>query len=173
MTTWQPDLTPLFSRIPRLFFLLKAVGDSLHADLGVTTAMRGVMTSLATSGPRTVPDLARDRPVSRQHIQVVVNALFAEGLAKTERNPVHRRSPLIDLTDEGMRRLRLIQEREAALMAKTAPAVSQADLAAAVRLFDLLEHDLSARVRETEPTTEDFRGRAENGRIVGLTARRG
>ena len=66
MATWQPDLAPLISRIPRLFFLLKALGDDLHADLGVTTSMRGVMTSLATLGPRTVPDLARERPVSRR-----------------------------------------------------------------------------------------------------------
>jgi|SRR5580658_8453017 DNA-binding MarR family transcriptional regulator len=150
MPTWQPDLAPLINRIPRLFFLLKALGDDLHADLAVTTAMRGVMTSLAALGRRTVPDLARERPVSRQHIQVVVNALMAEGLAKTARNPIHRRSPLIDLTDEGRRRLRLINEREAALLAKTAPAVSQADLAATMRLFDLLERDLAARIGDPQ-----------------------
>jgi DNA-binding MarR family transcriptional regulator len=141
--TWQPDLAPLLSRIPRLCFLLRAVGDGLLADLGVTMAMRGVMASLAAAGPRTVPDLARARPVSRQHVQTIVNDLIAGGLAQTRPNPSHRRSPLIALTDEGARRFRLIQDREAELLAKTAPAVSPADLAATTRLFDLLEHDLA------------------------------
>jgi DNA-binding MarR family transcriptional regulator len=148
MPTWQPDLAPLLNRIPRLYFLLRAVGDGLLADLGVTTAMRGTMASLAAAGPRTVPDLARERPVSRQHVQTIVNDLIAAGLAETRPNPSHRRSPLIALTDEGIRRFRLVQDREAELLAKTAPAVSPADLAAAARLFDLLERDLAQRVGE-------------------------
>jgi len=149
MATWQPDLGPLINRIPRLFHLLKALGDAMHADIGVTTAMRGVMSSLE-AGPRTAPELARERPVSRQYIQTVVNELLAAGLVETQANPSHRRSPLIALTDEGRRRYRLVRDREAAVLARTAPAVSQADLAAAMRILDTLERDLAARVRETE-----------------------
>jgi DNA-binding MarR family transcriptional regulator len=145
MATWQPDLTPLLNRVPRLYFLLRAVGDEMHADLGVTTAMRGVMASLAAAGPRTVPDLARERPVSRQHIQTVVNDLLAAGLVEALPNPSHRRSPLIGLTEDGQKHFRLLKEREAALFSRTAPAVSQADLAATMRLFDLLERDLAQR----------------------------
>jgi len=148
MPTWQPDLAPLINRIPRLFHLLKAVGDAIHADLGVTTSMRGVMASLVASGPRTVPDLARERPVSRQHIQTVVNDLEAAGLVAAQANPAHRRSSLIALTDEGRRVFRLIQQREADLLARTAPAVSQGDLAAATRILDLIERDLALRVMQ-------------------------
>ncbi|HEY2706648.1 MAG TPA: MarR family transcriptional regulator [Caulobacteraceae bacterium] len=106
------------------------------------------MTSIAGEGARTVPDLARERSVSRQHVQEVVNALVESGLAQTGPNPAHRRSPLIDLTDEGRHRLRLLRERETAMLAETAPAISHAELAAATRLFDLLERDLAARVAE-------------------------
>jgi DNA-binding MarR family transcriptional regulator len=143
MPTWQPDLAPLVGRIPRLYFLLRAVGDAMQADLAVTTSMRGVMASLATAGPRTVPDLARERPASRQHIQTLVNALLEQGLVAPQANPSHRRSPLIALTDEGRRRFRLIREREVALLARIAPGVSQADIAATMRLFDALEHGLA------------------------------
>jgi DNA-binding MarR family transcriptional regulator len=146
MPTWQPDLAPLLNRIPRLYFLLRAVGDAVLADLGVSTAMRGVMMSMAAGAPRTVPDLARERPVSRQHMQTVVNELLAAGLVETQRNPAHRRSPLIVLSEEGRRRLKTIQAREAELLVSTAPAVSHAELAAATRLFDLLERDLARRV---------------------------
>jgi DNA-binding MarR family transcriptional regulator len=152
MPTWQPDLTPVTGRVSRLHYLIKAVNDRLHADLGVSAAMRDLLVALATSGPRTVPQIALDRGVSRQHIQGIVNELLLAGLAAAQRNPAHRRSSLIALTDEGRARVRQLRERETELLAQTAPAVSQADLAAATRLFDLLERDFSRRVVELATT---------------------
>ncbi|MEJ0065949.1 MAG: helix-turn-helix domain-containing protein [Caulobacteraceae bacterium] len=110
--------------------------------------MRAVMSSLAADGGRTVPDLARERGVSRQHIQSVINDLLAAGLAAVSPNPSHRRSPLLALTDEGLRRLRMIEAREAECLARIAPAVSHLELAAATRLFDHLERDLTAQMAE-------------------------
>jgi DNA-binding MarR family transcriptional regulator len=150
MATWQPELAPLVNRIPRLYFLLKAVGDARLDDLGITAAMRGVMASLAAGAPRAVPELARERPVSRQHMQTVVNELLAAGLVETLPNPSHRRSPRIALTENGRGRLRLLQAREAEMLARVAPAVSHAELAAATRLFDLLERELARRAAEIE-----------------------
>jgi len=144
MPTWQPDLAPLTARIPRLHGILKAASDGLGADLGLTPATRSLMASLADDGARAVPELARERGVSRQHVQTGVNELLAAGLADVRPNPAHRRSPLIALTEEGARRLRLIQDRETQLLARLAPAVSQGDIAAAMRLFDALERDLTA-----------------------------
>jgi DNA-binding MarR family transcriptional regulator len=148
MPTWQPDLSPVTGRISRLHYLLKAVNDRLHADLEISAAMRDILVALAASGPRTVPQIALERAVSRQHIQSVVNELLLAGLAAPQRNPSHRRSALIALTDEGRARLKQLRERETELLAQTAPAVSQADLAATARLFDLLERDLTRRVAE-------------------------
>src|SRR5579872_2113457 len=147
MSTWQPDLAPLVSRIPRLYSLLKAVGDEIHAGVGVTTSMHAVMSSLAVGRGRTVPDLARERAVSRQHIQSVINELLQAGLAVAARNPSHRRSPLLELTDEGLRRLRTVEAREAEYLTRIAPAVSHLELAATARLFDHLERDLAAQMK--------------------------
>ena len=69
---------------------------------------------------------------------------------ETKPNPSHRRSPLIELTGAGRQRLKLIQEREAKLLARSAPAVSPLELAAATRLFDLLEADLAAQLADIE-----------------------
>jgi DNA-binding MarR family transcriptional regulator len=145
MPTWQPDLAPLIDRVPRLYYQLRAFADELNGVLGVSASMRGVMTQLSTGRARTVPDLARERQVSRQHVQTVVNDLMAAGLARTEANPASRRSPLISLTDEGRRHLRLIREREAAVLSQIAPAISHGELAAAMRLFDILERELAER----------------------------
>jgi len=143
-------LARFVDRIPRLYFLLRAVGDGLHADLGISTGMRGVMTSLAAA-PRTVPELARQRPVSRQHIQTLVNALLAAGLVETGANPQHRRSPLVRLTDPGRRQLTEMQRREADLLGGLGLEVTVAELTTATRLFDLLERELAARVAGQEP----------------------
>jgi len=104
------------------------------------------MASLAAAGGRAVPDLARERGVSRQHIQSVINELLGAGLVASVRNPSHRRSPLLALTDEGLRRLRSVEAREAEYLTRIAPAVSHLELAAASRLFDHLERDLAAQL---------------------------
>ena len=148
MATWQPDLAPFVSRIPRLYSLLKTWTDELHAHIGITASMRAVMSSLAADRSRTVPDLARERGVSRQHIQAVVNELLDAGLAAAVHNPSHRRSSLLALTDEGLRRLRIVETREAEYLTRIAPAVSHLELAAAARLFDHLERDLAAHLAE-------------------------
>ena len=146
MATWQPDLAPIVGRIPRLYSLLKVLRDEMHADVGVSAGMRSVMSSLTAVAGRTVPELAREQGVSRQHIQSLVNELVAAQLAAPLRNPSHRRSALFVLTDEGARRLRLIADREAERLARIAPSVSHLELAAATRLFDHLERDLAAQV---------------------------
>ena len=146
MPTWQPDLAPFVGRIPRLYSLIKALGEEMHADVGVTAGMRALMSSLAAAGGRTVPDLARERRVSRQHIQSVINELLGAGLVAATRNPSHRRSPLLALTDEGLQRLRTVEAREAEYLTRIAPAVSHLELAAASRLFDHLERDLAAQL---------------------------
>jgi DNA-binding MarR family transcriptional regulator len=146
MPTWQPNLAPLVGRIPRLYSLLKALGDGIHAEVGVTPSMRSVLAALSFGEPRAVPDLARDRAVSRQHIQAVINDLLLAGLVEASANPAHRRSPRYAPTQEGRRRLRIIGERETRYLSCMAPAVSHLELAAATRLFDNLERDLAAQL---------------------------
>jgi len=63
-----------------------------------------------------MPQLARARPVSRQHIQVLVNGLLKNGLVVTEENPAHRRSALVHLTPKGKRQLEAMQKRERDLL---------------------------------------------------------
>lgn len=112
-----PPGAGLITTVRRLFHALKAAGDTLHAASGISVAMRGVMESLAAEGPRTVPALARARPVSRQHIQVLVDQLTRGGLVETRPNPAHRRSVLIALTSKGEAEFAALGAREAKPMA--------------------------------------------------------
>ena len=84
-----------------LFQALRRWSDTLHAELGTTAAMRGVLELILLDGPATVPNMARARGVSRQHVQQQVDALLERGLLERQDNPAHRRSAIIALTDKG------------------------------------------------------------------------
>jgi DNA-binding MarR family transcriptional regulator len=102
----EPRPLELLAREVRLtFFALKAAAEQLHADQdGLTAGHRGVLESVVTHGPQTVPVLARARPVSRQHIQGLVNRLRALELVQLQPNPASRRSPLVAATPRGRQR---------------------------------------------------------------------
>ncbi len=127
-----------------LFHQLRATGEAIHAAHGgLPVSQRGVLESLYRDGPATVPALARARPVSRQHIQVLVNALLEAGLVETAENPGHRRSPQIALTVAGRRRFEAMRLRERrALEAQRLP-VSAAELRAAARVLRALRTHLA------------------------------
>ena len=91
----------LFAENRLLFQALKQWGDALHEGLGLTAATRGILDALLLGGAATVPRIARERGASRQHVQQLVDALLERDLVERHRNPNHKRSLLIALTDKG------------------------------------------------------------------------
>lgn len=63
----------------------------------------GFLRTLALRGPMTVPDIARLRPVARQHVQRLADEAAASGLVEFVDNPRHRRSKLVRLSAKGAR----------------------------------------------------------------------
>lgn len=114
MKDQEKALYALFSEVRTCFNLLKSLAEELHGDTGVTPAMRAVLEALSRGGPQTVPDIAREKGVSRQHIQVIVNALVEAGLVETRENPAHRRSQLVALTKPGAETFAGLTHREKA-----------------------------------------------------------
>jgi DNA-binding MarR family transcriptional regulator len=108
----------LIDGVRTLFHLLKAAAERVHGDGERSAARRGVLLSLHEKELQTVPQIAAARPVSRQHIQTVVNALLDDGLVERTANPDHQRSHLIRLTASGRDRIRMILQREAAIFAE-------------------------------------------------------
>jgi DNA-binding MarR family transcriptional regulator len=111
-------LSLLFDETAALFHRLRSVAAELHRQGELSAGRRGILRSVERSGPQTVPQLARARPVSRQHIQIVVNGLLEDGLVTAEENPAHRRSSLIRLTPKGSRELQAMQTRECRMLSK-------------------------------------------------------
>jgi len=91
---------------------MKIVVEELHGGGELAAGKRGILKGIEIRGPQTVPQMARARPVSRQHIRASLEPLLAEGLVQYVDNPQHKKSKLVDLTPKGAARLAAINRRE-------------------------------------------------------------
>ena len=147
--TKAEKMTALTAAVRTVFNRLKALGDDLHGDLEVTAAMRAVMETLAADGAMTVPQIARLKGVTRQHIQLLSDALIAAGLAAVKENPAHRRSSLIALTYKGRRTFAKMRAREVPLVAELADEFDAQELDRAATVLTRLAARLEARLKES------------------------
>ncbi|MBI3676310.1 MAG: MarR family transcriptional regulator [Proteobacteria bacterium] len=144
MAAKTDDLNNLVKAVRAAFQRLKALGENLHGDLGVTVAMRAVLETLVENGPRTVPQIAQSKSVTRQHIQGIVDSLLQDGLAALDDNPKHRRSSLVAATRKGQKLFAEMCRREEHALSEIGSELRQTDLKAAlhalVQLNTVLEH---------------------------------
>lgn len=145
--TKSEKMVVLTQAVRSVFNRLKALGDGLHGDLQVTTAMRAVMETLSASGAMTVPQIAKNKGVTRQHIQLLADALCAEGFAIVKENPAHRRSSLIALTEKGQRAFAKIQAREVPVIEALAEDFGAQDLERATVVLNRIAALLDARLK--------------------------
>lgn len=95
-----------------LWHVMVQVAERLHQGEPVTLGMRAVLEFLTRNGPATVPQIARSRGVTRQHIQALVNDLLELRLVSLDANPAHRRSALVRLTADGQKAAERMRRRE-------------------------------------------------------------
>ncbi|MEZ5667093.1 MAG: MarR family winged helix-turn-helix transcriptional regulator [Alphaproteobacteria bacterium] len=131
-------LQPLTRAIRRLFHHLANAATALHGDTGLTVGMRAVLESVIEAGPQTVPRMARTRPVTRQHIQGLVNALVEAGHVELVDNPAHRRSRLVSPTARGRQTFADLRQREDLALRMLPLAATPDQLAAAADVLRAL-----------------------------------
>ena len=136
-------LDALFNEIRLSMHRLVQVTEALHADEPITLGMRAVLEFVLRNGEATVPHIARNRHVTRQHIQSLVNPLLDQGLAELHENPAHRRSALVALTPSGERLIRRLRSKEGRAFARMGIDVSAARIEAATRTLSSLRQALS------------------------------
>jgi DNA-binding MarR family transcriptional regulator len=148
MAAEQEKLDLLLHDVRTCCHHLKRISDALHSELGVTASMRSVMEAIVDGGQQTVPQIARTRGVSRQHIQVNVDALLEKELVRLKDNPAHKRSPLIGLTRSGRALFGKIQRREQAVFKGIDDSLSPRSLTTASNLLQSLNGLLAERLPE-------------------------
>ncbi len=127
------DIERLLDEVRLLYHRIVQVAEQLHAVEPVTLGMRAVLEFILKNGPTTVPDVARSRHVTRQHIQSLVNPMLDEGFVALKDNPAHKRSSLVKLTDKGERVIRRMRKREARLYESTDFAMRVSEIRATAR----------------------------------------
>ena len=94
--------------------LLIAQGDSMTRELGLTSARWRVIGVVALSSAGvTVPGIARVLGQSRQAVQRITDVMVQDGLLEYSRNPRHKKSVLVNLSEAGKSaysRLREVQD---------------------------------------------------------------
>lgn len=146
MTPKENALVSVIREIRTSFNQLKTLADRLHEDLGVNPSMRAVMESLAAGGPQPVPGIAREKGVSRQHVQTIMNSLQAAGLVVSADNPAHKRSPHFDLTPAGREIFAVIEGREAEPLRRIASSMTTKTLVHASEALHLLNRRIAAEI---------------------------
>jgi len=112
------DLEALLNEVRLLWHRMVQVSEKLHETEPISLGMRGVLERLLLGGPLAVPQMARQRGVTRQHIQALVNGLHRRGLVRLATNPAHKRSALVFLSPAGERVIRRMRAREARVLAR-------------------------------------------------------
>ncbi len=129
------------------FFLLRAAGKRIGAVTASDGGYWGMLRSLKLQGPQTVPQIARSRPVSRQHIQKLANEMIVEGVIEWVDNPAHRRSKLLRLTSKGEASFQEISERIAQSAERVAEGMDAEELQISVRVLRQFGEKLKQALR--------------------------
>ena len=145
-------LLALIESTTAVFHGLRALAVEVHGPEAVCVSPgqasgRGVLYELLELGPRSVPEMARRRLVSRQHVQMVVNALLEAGLVDQLENPAHRRSSLIGLTPRGLKVASTMRRRESRLWEAMQLPTTERELRKAAAVLNALRLRISLRNR--------------------------
>jgi DNA-binding MarR family transcriptional regulator len=141
------------------FFRLRAAGDRRAGRVGQSTGRLGILRTLAEEGPRTVAQIARSRPVARQGVQRLADALAEQRLVEYVRNPDHRRSKLLRLTSRGSRVYRTLLQGQLAWAEELAKGLSEEELRSCTSVLRRLRARLGT---PEDPGTGVSSGLAQN-----------
>ena len=140
MNPTKPEkLTAVTLAVFRLNGLLVEWGNRFCQPHGLTSARWQVMGALALAPQApTIPQIAAAMGVTRQGVLKQMNLLVEEGLATPLPNPLHKRSPLYALTNEGQAAYQALDQRWREHVRGLAGSVSAAELDAALRVLHVL-----------------------------------
>jgi len=132
MATNSKDIYELVWCTRRLFQQLRDTSDKLLDGTGINTSQRAVLEFLHGNPSQTVSNMAREKTVSRQHIQTVVNNLLKLELVTTKENPAHKSSPLIAITGKGKKLFQKITRKEAKVLEAMANEFREKDISTSI-----------------------------------------
>lgn len=150
MKAWKPTLAE--EVLAEVSILANVLRSRPHPQT-LPPKAANLLLLLQSEGPCSVPQLARLCQTSRQNTQVIVNSLIRSSLVRTAANPAHKRSALIELTTEGIEKLRSVEASKETLTQKLRTACADAELQTTLRTLRQLQQAVRATNRE-QPAPE-------------------
>jgi DNA-binding MarR family transcriptional regulator len=124
--------------IRRLFRAMAQLAETYLRAYGLAAADRAVLEFLYPDTELSVPDIATRYQVSRQHVQVTVNALLEDGFLESRPNPRHKRSRLFALTHVGRELFRKIRAAESELLEQLFADIPMEDIESTRRTLEAM-----------------------------------
>jgi DNA-binding MarR family transcriptional regulator len=140
-------LAELLKEIRVNYQLLKKGVEFVHKGTDLSIGVRGIIEILYDQGGMTVPHLAKIRHLSRQSVQVMVDQMIENGWVETKPNPFHKKSMIIELTDEGKKAYKNMQEQEIKHMKKLDIDIPQKKLEEALKLMEHINNKITHLLR--------------------------
>jgi MarR family transcriptional regulator, organic hydroperoxide resistance regulator len=112
-------------------------------DVGINLRDLQVLHLLLLHGPSTPRDLARSACVTTGGMTVVLDRLEKDGYVKRQANPADRRSCIVHLIPESLRKLEGVYKSNGELLAAAIKRYSDRDLRLLIGFFDQLNRERS------------------------------
>ncbi len=119
----------LLKKLQQASGLISQKRQAAAKSLGLTGAEYAVLEHIVREGPSTVPNIARAQNVSRQHVQILSDALARKSLADFTDNPKHLRSRLLEATEDGERQFTRVAAAEGRIIQSLAESLDEKDVA--------------------------------------------
>jgi len=129
------ELNRLILETRGFFHELEEVSRTILARHDLSPQERRLMMTLRKHRRCTVPQLARKSDVSRQYVQVTMNDLAKRGFVVFKDNPDHKRSRLLELTQQGEKRILEIMAREGEALQRVAAGMASDEVREAVEVL--------------------------------------
>ena len=144
-------LHQLFRTLYGAGLALENVEELVHRASGLTGVQSKNIGHLLSGGPMTISDLAYDRGVSRQSVQVAVGTMIELGYVCFLDNPRHKKAKLIQVTDLGRESFNAAQNAEFSLIERAFPDMKTDEVEVAIRVLKTMKKKLLELREEMEP----------------------
>ena len=138
-------LEALFLEVVALAHQLRKTDFRAQERNGLLAAGRKVLQLLNQEGPKAVPAIAARQNSSRQNVQIIANRFAREGLIQFIPNPAHKKSELLEITNEGQKVLAASAELETEVLKKFAVELKDSELNTAIDVLRRVTQELASK----------------------------
>lgn len=127
----------------------RSLGNGIARRVGQTQT-RWQILSVISGGPRTVAQTARRLGYARQSVQRTADQLIRARLARYTTNPDHKKSPLVEITDQGTNALARITREAEKWHRQLASELKPSELATTLRVVRQLRSAVETGSRSSQ-----------------------